>query len=877
MPLVSEQSVICRRFDQRIPLIVLILCLAGSMVCQGKGIRSEVSDFLQSHCLDCHDSDVQKGGLNLEALSDDLSNREIHDLWVKIHDRVDHGEMPPKKRKRPSSADVDSFLKSVSEPLIAFDAKRVREAGRAGARRMNRFEYENALRQGLSAPWLQVADMLTEDGTSHLFNKVGDRLDVSHLQMMKYLETADYSLRMVLQTVAHPTQTEKYYARTEPMLRNYLKYRFGQRSATRAAIPMVDFQAEPDVITGDQPLTVGDADPDKREREAMGFVSGTYAATTKYDFKRMELPVDGRYRIRLKAYSFLAGLNGASGGREHGLHSGSRSWWRPDRKVVKRSNRSEPVTLYALANSGDSRWLTSFDVGTEPGVVECEVILKKGEMIRPDATRLIRTRPGWKGNPNASTNGIPGVAFCWLEMEGPLHDQWPPAEFQTVFGGLDFKVEPGNKVVLLSQDEGTDAKRVLSRFMARMNRKGSVDDSQIVPLMKIYHKARELGEGFTDALIAAMGAGLCSTDFLFIETDPGRLGQADLASRLSFFLWNGSPDEVLLNTKDLTNPDVLRGQVERLLNDPRSERFQHAFLDYWLDLRDIHSNSPDAELYPDYYLDDWLTESSVLETRLFFKELIDENLPARNLIKADFTYANERLAKHYKFPAMEGTAFQKVNLPKGSVRGGLLTQSSVMRVTANGTTTSPVIRGAWAMERLMGVEIPPPPSGVEAITPDTRGATTIREQLDLHRAAASCAACHVKFDPAGFALESFDIAGGWRDRYRVTGNEGDRVEGFGKNGHLFEFRLAQTIDPSAKMPDGLSFTGIHGFRDILLKDERVIARNLVKRLVVFGTGAPVSFSDRKAVESILDEAKAEGYGVRSLIHAVVQSDLFRTK
>ncbi|MCZ6672863.1 MAG: DUF1588 domain-containing protein, partial [Verrucomicrobia bacterium] len=283
------------------------------------------------------------------------------------------------------------------------------------------------------------------------------------------------------------------------------------------------------------------------------------------------------------------------------------------------------------------------------------------------------------------------------------------------------------------------------------------------------------------------------------------------------------------------------------------------------------------DLYPDYYLDDMLTESSVRETRLFFRELVDHDLPVRNLVDSDFSFINERLAAHYGLPHFEGVEPRLVQLPANSIRGGLLTQASILRVTANGTTTSPVMRGAWIMERIMGIEIPPPPSGVEAIEPDTRGATTIREQLEKHREVQSCNVCHAKFDPVGFALESFDVAGGWQDRYRAVGEEGEPAIGFGKNGHEFIFRYAQPVDCSGELIDGRTFADISELKGHLMADERALARNLVNRFIVYATGAPVIFGDRTIVENILDRCEKNEFGVRSLIHEVVQSEIFKIK
>jgi len=591
----------------------------------------------------------------------------------------------------------------------------------------------------------------------------------------------------------------------------------------------------------------------------------------------MKVPVDGRYRLRLKSYTFRAGPNGANGGNDHGLTGGTTAWWRPSRTVAFPGSRSEPVTLYALADSGDSRWLTTYDALPEPRVIERDVLLKRGEKIRPDAARLVRTRPGWRGNPNATPDGVPGFAMNWLELEGPLHDEWPPASYRAVFGDLPFTVSQAGEIRAQPSAPAADARRLLVDFQRRLYRQPALAESRVEPFLAIYREARNLGEDFTDALITALAAVLCSTDFLYLEATPGPLDRAALAARLSFFLWNGPPDLELLQDPELTSAAALRRHTERLLQDPRADRFVNAFLDYWLDLRDIKANAPDAELYPEYYLDDLLTESSVLETRRFFRELMDRNLPARHVASADFAFVNERLAEHYGLPGFEGVGLRRVPVPATSPRGGLLTQASVLRVTANGTTTSPVLRGVWVTERVLGVHIPPPPSGVSAVEPDIRGATTIREQLAQHTATASCAACHKNFDPVGFALESFDVAGGERKQYRSVGETGEPVAGFGKNGHAFQFRLAQPVDTAGELADGRTFNDIFDLKRLLAADERSLARNLVRQLIVYATGAPVSFGDRAGVEAILDQCASGGYGLRDLIQGVVQSELFRNK
>jgi hypothetical protein len=326
----------------------------------------------------------------------------------------------------------------------------------------------------------------------------------------------------------------------------------------------------------------------------------------------------------------------------------------------------------------------------------------------------------------------------------------------------------------------------------------------------------------------------------------------------------------------LAKSDVLRAQTDRMLDDSKSRRFLEAFLDYWLELRKISATAPDAALYSDYYLDDLLEESALFETRAFFAELIKADLPTRNIVDSDFAMLNERLATHYGVPAKPSVKLQRVSLPKDTVRGGLMTQASVLKVTANGTTTSPVLRGAWIMERILGQKPPPPPPNLPAVEPDIRGATTIREQLAKHRTQETCNSCHAKIDPAGFALESFDVMGGWRERYRGLG-DGERAKGIAKSGQKFEFHYGPPVDATGELPDGRKFADVRELKKLLLADERMIARNLIHQFAVYATGAPVGFSDRAKMEQVLDRAASSHYGVRTLVRELVLSELFLNK
>jgi hypothetical protein len=407
-----------------------------------------------------------------------------------------------------------------------------------------------------------------------------------------------------------------------------------------------------------------------------------------------------------------------------------------------------------------------------------------------------------------------------------------------------------------------------------------VEESKVQRYLGLFTAEMKSGHSFTESLISTYTGVLASPTFVFLKESPGQLDDYALATRLALFLWNSEPDEALRTLAargQLHHDNVLQAQTERMLNDPKSQRFLESFTDYWLDIRKMEETTPSITLYNDYNLDDMLMYAALDETRLFMDELLLRDLPVRNIVDSDFTFLNERLAQHYDIPGVEGVAMRRVSLPQDSPRGGLMTQASVLKITANGTTTSPVLRGVWITERIIGQPIPPPPAAVPAVEPDTRGAVTIRQQLEKHRADESCSVCHLKLDAPGFALESFDVMGAWRDRYRGISQEVPGEFGFGRNGHPFAFHYAQPVDPSGALVDGRAFKDVRDFKKLLLKDEVQIARNVARQLVVFATGAPVRFSDRVAVEKIVHDASASEYGFRSLVRGVVQSDLFRNK
>jgi hypothetical protein len=415
----------------------------------------------------------------------------------------------------------------------------------------------------------------------------------------------------------------------------------------------------------------------------------------------------------------------------------------------------------------------------------------------------------------------------------------------------------------------------LRRFLPRAFRR-PVSDDELQRYLKPVDMALEEGQSFEQAMRTGLKMALCSPRFLFLTEKHGKLDDFALASRLSYFLWNSMPDEKLLKAArrgKLSQPGVLHGQVERMLKSPRAAALTENFLGQWLNLRQINFTAPDKQLYPEF--DDLLQWSMVRETHLFFRELLRQDLSVLNFVDSDFTMLNERLARHYGIDGVKGLKFRKVALRPEYHRGGVLAQGSVLKVSANGTTTSPVVRGVWVLDRILGKAPKPPPANVPAIEPDIRGATTIREQLAKHREVANCASCHKNIDPPGYALENYDVIGGWRERYRTLETRSNEVV----LGEFVEVAYSEgsAVEAGDMLADGRTFTDLAGLKKLLLEDPDQIARALTEKLLVYATGNRLEYDDRDAVEQIVAQMRQQKYGLRSLVHAVVQSELFLNK
>jgi hypothetical protein len=690
---------------------------------------------------------------------------------------------------------------------------------RPALRRLNRVEYENSLRDLLGIH-IEIKDILPLDSSAAGFDNVGEALQTSSFLMEKYLEAAEKALDVAIANGPRPPLIKKRFS---------LKDTHQVKTTTERVFRKLD-----DTV--------------------VMFSSSAWQAIHLYGFYP---PDRGKYRFRISASGF--------------------------------QSDGKPVTFRVDAGrmgmAGNTHLVGYFDAPADkPAVIEFLDDLEPRATIRILPYGLASAQAVNKIGADVYTG--PGLAVEWVDVEGPLHDSWPPESHRRIFGELPQVSAPAfnnrQRVEVASNNPEADAKEILRKFARRAFRR-TVSDDDVQPFLKLVKNKLAEKYSFEQAVRVGLLGIMVSPDFLFLRDASASESDAEkarprndfaLASRLSYFLWSTIPDEELLTLaeeKKLSEQKTLHAQVERMLKDPKAAAFTENFVGQWLGLRDIDATRPSHILYPEY--DDMLKESMLKETYLFFDELLKDDLSLTNFVHSGFTMLNGRLARHYgvPFPSDAGLwEFRKTALTPGSHRGGVLTMASVLKVTANGTYTSPILRGAWVLDRILGKPPSPPPEGVAAVEPDIRGATTIREQLAKHRNVESCASCHAKIDPPGFALESFDVIGGWRDHYRTSG----RGKAVTIDGRRMPYLQGPQVDPADVLPDGRKFENIVEFKRLLLEDKDQIARALTTRLATYATGARVRVADRAEIEAIVERIRTREYGLRTLVHEVVASKLF---
>jgi hypothetical protein len=733
---------------------------------------------------------VKKGGLDLTGLNFDKLDPASLKAWQHIFERVRDGEMPPKKKPQPEKNEKDLFLAALKQPLLETDKADIAANGRVRSRRLTRVEYEHTMHDLLGID-IPLKTLLPEDRASHGFETVADGQQLSHHQLARYLDVADLALSDAFDRAAKGDATYAKHHTPEMLIKN----RGGNYRG-----------------------------PDLKNGESITWPIGLqfFGRTPTW------APESGWYRVTLRG---VRGINPTADGAVWGtLRSGH--------------CESNAPLLYMIG---------LVEATATPRDTTFEAWIEKNHRLelRPnDGTRKNAPTGAKGGNVsfagrNLEKQGFPGIAHRGIDIERIYPVANAEGVRKKLFGGTGLEA---------LKAENLD--KLVHRFATRAFRR-PVTDSQSAPYRQIAAKSLQEGDSVLEALRAAYRAILCSPRFLTFIEAPGPLDDHAIASRLSFALWCSMPDQELLelaNQKKLHEPQILTQQVERLLSHAKAKRFIASFTDQWLKLNQIDFTTPDTRLFRDF--DPVVQESMLQETRTYFTELLRRDLSITNLIDSDFAFLNGRLARHYKadLSLQSGEGLQKVMLKPEAKRGGLVTQGAILKVTADGTSTSPVVRGVFINERILGNHIPPPPPGVPAIEPDIRGAKSIRDQLDKHRHNESCASCHQTIDPPGFALENYDPVGIWRT-------------GYGQGGR------GAKVNPTGITPDGHTFTDLTTWKQIYTQRADQLAKGFAQQFLTYSTGAPPRFSDETALDSISKKTT----NLRSIIREVVLSDIFQTK
>lgn len=808
----------------------------------------DVSTFFRTHCVGCHGPELQEGELRLDTLPADFTSATATVKWVEVMDRLNLGEMPPPDEPRPEIADVRHVASWIAGQLRRVERDALSIGGRVLLRRMNRAEYVNTIRDLLQIEFLPSEDpteILPPDGTAEGFDKVSAALMLDPSLLDNYFTVAQRVAEKAIVDGPPPYQTKT------------MRLDFGpnceEKTIKRFAKEITTIVREHDIGMMGTKLH-------------MRF-------DLRYPGENKTIPIEGRYRIRIRA---SADPGEASGplklriAQQHPVESLSF-----DHEFVIDAPVDSPQVYETIAvrDPKSKHWRLEFLNGKEFGsgnpvywytFGESRDAGKEGDLrtvLRLQARKKLEGgHDGTSPDPVwADPSKLPKVYIDWIEVEGPLYDQWPPKSHQFVL----FKGDQGTQDVAYVRE-------IFTRFLPRAFRR-PVSSEEVEPFVKLMEGDLERGASFNDAVRFGLSAVLTSPAFLYIyepsaevDSDARTISDYELASRLSYFLWSSMPDDklfVLAEAGKLSDPQVLEAQIDRMLADPKAEAFVEGFGGQWLRTREFRKFTPDERLYPDYTPE--LGEAMVAEALAFFREVLENDRPVDSFIDSDWTMLNQRLAKYYGIEGVQGDAMRPVQLPAESHRGGLLGMAGVAMWGSDGNRTKPVSRAVYVREVLFNDPPDPPPPNAGEIEPNIEGENlTVRERLIQHQKIASCAACHRGLDPYGIALENFNVIGQWREQ---------------QDGEDFRRGKGPAIDPSGKLPNGESFATFDEYKALLLAQRDRLAQGLAEKMIVYALGRPVEPSDRGLINELTQRMAQSDYTMRSLIKGLILSEEFAKK
>jgi len=845
--------------------LVVLVAAGGFSSAQADDSLSRLRPFLQKHCCMCHGSRVQKNDLRFDTLGTKLTDRRTLETWQDILDQLNLGEMPPAKAAQPDAGQLAGVIDTLTDILSKAYAEQKSTGAQTVIRRLNRIELRNTLRDllYLEGPVFDSVGMakledangngravrkstdpirnFPEDEHEQGFDNIGQRLVMSDFLLKLIIAAAEESLAIA----THPEQRPKVQTRRFAGHIRTQGPNPGLESWSRAINPDYDaiFQRyrEPGASTGGAGRVTANA----LASRGVG-VAARYRITVEASAHNRQHPWGALIRIRTHE-PFLLGLHMADA-RRGGLNEGNPTSRQLTQWALPDDGRVHSYTFETWLDATWTPWL-GWENGPYDRALRASTLVQKylpaSWRPKPDNNASRKLKQAYEPEMGAALlkSGYQGphVRVHSLTVE-PLIATWPPRSHEFLYG---------------SGGETAVADRIL-KFARRAFRR-PVEPKHLARYVRLVESQMEQGLSRAEALKTGYTAILASPRFYYLQEQPGRLDNYEIASRLSYFLWSSMPDERLFQLAaagKLTESAVLMAQVDRMLDDPKAAAFFHRFPQRWLRLDKLGGMPPERSGPFRIYWDRQLESQMVAQTDAFFADLVRRNEPVQLLIDSDYTFMNERVAfLLYGRDDVWGDAFRKVQL-NDPRRGGLLTQPSVMTATANGVDTSPVVRGVWLLENVLGTPPAPPPPDVEPLAPDLRGKQTIGEQLRAHRRNATCNACHRKIDPLGFAMENFDPIGRWRDVYPST-------------------RLK--VDSAATLVTGERIADIVAFKKNLLARQHQVTRCLCEKMLTYASGRMLEPADRGQVNRIVNALRGQGNGMRDLIRLVVQSDVFLRK
>lgn len=835
------------------------------------GFQKIVAPFVKSHCERCHGASKQEGNFRVDQhVKNEFLDSATKQRWSEVVNVLNSHEMPPEGETQPKPEEVSKVVDWITEQMVR--AELVRRDGQIVLRRLNRDEYRNTIRDLIGVDFDVSAFPL--DPPAGGFDNNGKALTMSPLLTELYLDTARKILDRSLVDGDQPPA---------------IKWRFEIDSGDNDSNRKIYDKQSVIVNGGNNPVKDGfkvlHHDNWDKHLNARGYA----------------LKHEGDYIVRIRAAGFVPK-------RDAVVESARKALQNRFDKQMKENPKGEkyhrdqmerdlkhfatdriydygPPRLKLIQNlGGQPKVLAEFDVEAPLGKpreyeVRARFTTEQAGLTIEYAYAIPRVLENFWFQSHDSF-ARPELYVDWFELEGPIHESWPPPSHRRLLGDT----------LPAKEEEREAAKTLIARFLRSAYRR-PVTAAEIDEKLKLFDLVRVDSPSFVQAIKTPLIAAMASPHFLYlaepvgqashlpvpkskqsqkagqVENLPHVLADHELAARLSYFLWSSMPDDELSKLADngkLRDSKTLTAQVHRLLADPKSEAFVRNFAGQWLGLREVGANPPASDLYPQY--DRHLETSIVEESRAFFAEILKHDLSVLNFVGSDFVVINERLARFYSIPDVRGDEFRRVPVPDGVHRGGIVTQASMLTITSNGTRTSPVKRGTWVLKNVLGIDPGLPVANAGDIAPKVPGIdkATVRKRLEIHRTLPQCARCHSKIDPLGFALENFNAAGEWREQ-----------EGFGYKGRIE--RNDPKIDAASKLPDGTAIDGVDELRAVLRQKEDLFLNCLAGKLLTYALGRELGVADQPTVKAAVAHTKKNGYTLRSLIQFIVFSEAFSSK